>query len=403
MVRAPPSLCSGDLDALWQCVRERLENAGLDNRGRVRIPELSSRGRLALRSLLARRPGATVDLAELEAALIRLAVGNDLPSALDAVGHPVSPEPAARRVERAQSRRARAAVRAEVESWAEPWACEWIDDVIRAGILGGFDEPEARSLVHQVRRVLDRLAQESRTRTSRVELAAQLLGSSHALDAGTRLEAAVARALRLRLGKGDNRELWEQSGVHLDLTSAPALTWSLPMTCDRRLSALTSQATAFGLPLHLTRFALERHPARVPPGTSVLVVENPRIVEAAAQARSTTPVLSTNGQPSSAVLLLLTQLRESGATLRYHGDFDTPGLAICERLIHLGAIPWRMTARDYRDALRAADAQAIPLPIDELSPGPTPWDPILHDVFDRERRIVHQERLLPALIREPLD
>jgi hypothetical protein len=87
--------------------------------------------------------------------------------------------------------------------------------VIRAGILGGFDEPEACSLVGQVRRVLDRLARDSNERTSRVELAAQLLGSSHALDAGTRLEAAVARALRLRLGTSDSRELWEQSGVHL--------------------------------------------------------------------------------------------------------------------------------------------------------------------------------------------
>lgn len=400
---APPSLCSGDLDALWRCVRERLENAGFDNRGRVRIPELSSRGRLALRSLLARRPGATVDLAELEAALIRLDVGDDLPSALDTLGHPVSPEPAARRAERADARRARAAARAEVESWVEPWACEWIDGVIRVGILGGLDEPEALNLVSQARRVLDRFARDSSERTSRVELAAQLLGSSHALDAGTRLEAAVARALRLQLGTSDNRELWEQSGVHLDLTSAPALTWSLPMTRDCRLSALTSQATDFGLPLHLTRFALERHPARVPPDTSVLVVENPRIVEAAAQARSRTPVLSTNGQPSSAVLLLLAQLRESGAALRYHGDFDTPGLAICERLTRLGVIPWRMTARDYCDALRTANDQAIPLPIDELSPGPTPWDPALRDAFDRERRIVHQERLLPSLIREPLD
>jgi hypothetical protein len=61
-----------------------------------------------------------------------------------------------------------------------------------------------------------------------------------------------------------------------------------------------------------------------------------------------------------------------------------------------------MATCDYRDALRAADAQAITLPVDEFSPGPTPWDPTLRDVFDRERRIVHQERLLPALIREPL-
>jgi len=57
-----------------------------------------------------------------------------------------------------------------------------------------------------------------------------------------------------------------------------------------------------------------------------------------------------------------------------------------------------MNAGDYREALDDADAEGTPLPRDELSPGPTPWDPTLRDLFDRERRIVHQERLLPRLI-----
>ena len=30
--------------------------------------------------------------------------------------------------------------------------------------------------------------------------------------------------------------------------------------------------------------------------------------------------------------------------------------------------------------------------------GPTPWDLALRRTFDRERHIVHQERLLPGLI-----
>ena len=97
--------------------------------------------------------------------------------------------------------------------------------------------------------------------------------------------------------------------------------------------------------------------------------------EAAAQACIPTPVLSTNGQPSTTVLLLLEQLRRAGAELRYHGDFDSAGLAICERMTRLGLQPWRMN-------------------------GPTSWDPDLRAVFDRERRIVHQERLLPGLLDE---
>lgn len=402
MVSVPASLRSGELDALWERVRERLETSGLDNRGRLRLPDLSSRGRLALQSLIDRRPGAMVDLGVLEAALVRLGVGDDLPTALDALRHPVSGEPAARRAERAERRRAHSAARAACDSWPEPWAREWIDGVIRAGVLRGFDDDQARDLVGQVREVLDRLERGPAARTSRVDLAAQILGSSHALDTGSRLETAVTRALRLQLGADDARDLWEQAGVHLDLTSAPALTWGLPFTSECGLTALAVAATTRGIPLHLSRFALERHPADVVPGTTLLVVENPRIVEAAAQAHSSTPVISTNGQPSSTVLLLLTQLREAGAELYYHGDFDTPGLAICARMATLGLTPWHMSARDYRDALAAADSEGTPLPLDMLPPGSTPWDPTLRELFDRERRIVHEERLLPRLIEAPL-
>lgn len=398
----PASLRSGELDVLWERVRERLETSGLDNRGRLRVPDLSSRGRLALQSLIDRRPRAMVDLGVLEAALVRLGVGEDLPIALDALGYPVSGEPAARRAERAERRRAHAAARAACNSWPEPWTLEWIDDVIRAGVLRAFDEDQARHLVAQVRQVLDRLEQGPAFRTSRVDLAAKVLGSSHALDTGTRLEAAVTRALRFELGDEDTRNLWEQAGVHLDLTSAPALTWALPLVSECDLTTLALAATARGIPLHLSRFALERHPADVVPGTPLLVVENPRIVEAAAQAHSPTPVISTNGQPSSTVLLLLAQLREAGADLYYHGDFDTPGLAICARMATLGLTPWHMSARDYGDALVAADSEATPLPLEMVPPGSTPWDPSLRELFDRERRIVHEERLLPRLIEAPL-
>src|SRR5690606_10359777 len=153
-----------------------------------------------------------LELRVLEAALVRLGVGDDLPSALAALGHPVSGAPAARRAERAKRRQARDAARAACARWPEPWAGEWIDGVIRAGILRDFDEAGARVLVGQVRQVLDRLAFDRTARTSRVELAAQVLGSSHALDTGTRLEAAVVRALRLQLGAESSRELWEQAG-----------------------------------------------------------------------------------------------------------------------------------------------------------------------------------------------
>ena len=288
--------------------------------------------------------------------------------------------------------------RAAVRRWPEAWAPEWIDGVIRAGLLRDFDADQALTLLRQVRSVLDYLEQDRPALVSRVDLAARVLGSAHALDTGTRVEAAVARALAFRLGAADSRELWTQAGVHFDLTSAPVLTWRLPLSDECALAPLAAAALQAGIPLHLSRFALDAYPTVVRRGTDILVVENPRVVEAAAQSRSSTPIISTNGQPSSTVLLLLAQLLAAGAELRYHGDFDVPGFAICARLAGLGLAPWRMGTSDYRAALATADAEGTVLPIDANAPGPTPWDPELERAFDRERRIVHQERLLPVLI-----
>jgi uncharacterized protein (TIGR02679 family) len=397
-VRVPASLRSPELESLWARVRARLEARSCEHRGRLSLPALSSSAKLALKSLLGRPVGKTIHLAALEAGLTQLGVGDNLASALAALGHPVSEEPARRRSERAKLREARQVAREIASEWPEPWARDWIDEVIRAGALRGLAPAQAQVLLQHIRAVLDYLAEDRLAPISRVDLAARLLGSAHALDSGTRIEAAIARALVFKLGPADNRELWAQAGVHFDLTSAPVLIWGLPIIDKCRLYPVTAAAFEAGIPLHLSRLALEAHPVAVREGSSILVVENPRVVEAAAQLRASTPVISTNGRPSSTVLLLLGQLLEAGAELRYHGDFDTAGLAICERLAKLGLTPWRMNAADYRAALAAADATGAVLPQDLHAPGATPWDPTLQQVFDRERRIVHQERLLPGLI-----
>lgn len=395
---APASLRLRELDPLWARVRVRLEVRGPECRGRVPLPELSSSGRLALKTLLGRPLGKTVDLAAVEAGLARLGIGESLALALSKLGHDVSGEAARRRANRAERKEVRNAARGIACKWREPWARKWIDEVIRAGILRGFDHEQARELLRQVRAVVDHLEQDHPAPISRVDLAARVLGSAHALDNGTRVEAAVARAIAFKLGPAGRRDLWAQAGVHFDLTSVPVLTWRLPLTDTCGLSHVTASALDAGIPLHLSRFALEAHPLDLASGSRILVVENPRIVEAAAQRQAPTPIVSTNGSPSSTVLLLLTQLLEAGADLRYHGDFDTAGLAICGRMMRLGLAPWRMSAADYRAALAAADVEGAVLPRETLAPGATPWDPALQEEFGEERRIVHQERLLPGLI-----
>lgn len=398
MVTDRPSLADPGLGTVWELVRRRLESHGVDNRGRVTLPRLPSSARLTLTAVTGRRLGATLDLRALEAGLVRLGIGADLPAALAALAHPVSDAPARRRAERAGARQAREAARAEAATWREPWAGAWIDEVVRAGGVRGLDTDAARALVRSVRRVLDHLDPEGEAPVSRVDLAARVLGDAHALDAGTRLEAATTRALAHRLGPARGPDLWERAGAHLDRTSGAVLTWALPLVPGSGLHPLTTAATTAGVPVHLTRYALRRHPATVAPGTVVLVVENPRVVEAAAESQVPSAVVAGGGNPSGTVRLLVDQLLTSGAELRYHGDFDAAGLAICARMAAAGCTPWRMAATDYRRAITDAARAGVDLPLDPSPCGPTPWDPDLRETFDRHRRIVHEERLLPELL-----
>lgn len=386
---------------LWSAVRSRLEKQGLENRGRVMVPDLGSQGRLTLKNLLDRRqPVGRLDLGELESALTRLGVGDTLPAALGAMGFPVSSEPARRRAERQQASDARDAARHEAGTWAVPWSGEWIDSIVRSGRLRGLTEAEAVDLVRDTHRVLEAIAQRGASAAaplSRVDLAAQVLGDAHRLDAGRPLHHAVTRALGLHYPAVDeDARGWEAAGVHHDLTSGPVLTWALPVIGG--LAAMVEAATTAGVPVHLSRLALLEHPVRVPPHTEVLVVENPRLAEASAQRRLDRPVVSAGGSPSGAVQLLVRQLLDAGAEVSYHGDFDTPGLVLCARMAAIGVTPWRMTAKDYLTAVAEADVQGIALPPELNSPPPTPWDPDLHNAFAQELRVIHEERLLPGLL-----
>jgi uncharacterized protein (TIGR02679 family) len=236
---------------------------------------------------------------------------------------------------------------------------------------------------------------------SRVDIAAAVLGSAHALDTGTRIEAATTRALAYVAGRSDARTLWEQAGVHLDLTSGPALTWNLPLEPGSGLFRLVGAAADARVPLHLTQYALRAHPVARTAGLAtddILVVENPRLVEAAAQLGIATAVVATNGNPSGAVRLLLGQLLDAGAHLRYHGDFDAAGLAIAARLHAVGLHPWRMTVMDYLAAIDDAERAGVELPTDASPVGPTPWEPQLATTFATHRLVVHEERLLPDLL-----
>ncbi len=128
------------------------------------------------------------------------------------------------------------------------------------------------------------------------------------------------------------------------------------------------------------------------------MVENPRLVEAAAERALPGCVVAGNGNPSGAVIELLTQFRLSGACVRYHGDFDAAGIAICRRMSEFGLTPWMMDARNYERAIGLAERNRVRLRRDGTGCGPTPWDSALQAVYRGRRLMVHEEFILEDVL-----
>lgn len=216
--------------------------------------------------------------------------------------------------------------------------------------LSGSDPPAAEELVQQTQRVLARLPEHG---IPRAQLAAQVLGDSHALDPGSPVTALVLRAGTpdaTAEADGDERprEQWARLGVTVNELAAPVLCLNLP------IEPFPPATLAPGEPIHLTLRKLLRDP---PPWAAhnrdVFVCENPNIVAIAADqlGKTCVPLICTDGMPSAAQQTLMSQLRASGARLHYHGDFDWPGITIGNFVIRvLGATPWRFGTEDYLTA-----------------------------------------------------
>ena len=396
----PESLLAPGLDELWAAVRRGLDRNGPHWRGSITRPDLDRASDLSLASLLGRKPPRRLDLAALETALVRRNVGDDLCDAISCLGHPPTAAATERRAAQARAQTARAALAGAIESWGELWASEWAADVQRSGIIGGLDSEAVAGLAADVRRLLDHVEGLGPEGACRTEIAATLFGSAHALDRGRKLAAAAESALRHRIGGTglQGRDLWEAAGILADRVSAPALTWALPVTGTSPLDAQIRAATSGALPVHVNLVALQKYPVGVPAGTPVLVVENPRLVEAAAERQRPAGVVTTNGNPTTAVRTLLGQLQRSGAHLLYHGDFDAAGLGICRRMHADGCEPWLMDASDYEAAIAMAAQSDVRLERESRDCGPTPWDPALQEAFEHHRLIVHEEFVLDRVL-----
>ena len=131
----------------------------------------------------------------------------------------------------------------------------------------------------------------------------------------------------------------------------------------------------------------------------VFVCENPRVLEAAFERGSPSAVVCTQGQPAVVVLSLLAILRDGGATLRYHGDFDWPGITIANALIagH-GCAPWQLAAADYEAALARLASMVGELPPLDGPPVVARVGPRAHRGDGARRPTVHEELVIDDLL-----
>lgn len=403
--RARLAVALGGEGLAWlrQRLRARLEQ-GTALRGALRLARPTAVEREAVERLLGcktRGEGVSVHLEELEELLRQGGLAASLTEAIETLEGPVR----ALRQEREDGERAWAQLfRSAEQLWSRhgTHAQQWLADVRQTGLLKrlvGGEVEEAAQLLARAQAVADRLPAGG---LPLAELAAAVAGDSHALDAGRPLGTLCAR-LAAKLGGAEGwdtaeerRDAWASVGVLADELSAPALVLNLradPASMTGRLMALHAEA---GEPQRLSIRQLLRVPPRFSAdvtGSVVYVCENPSVVATAANvlgARAQ-PLVCTEGQPRTAVRLLLGGLTAAGVELRFHSDFDWAGLRIGNLLMRRhGARPWRMGAADY-GSVRGA----VGLGEGFVSAG---WDPALAGVMREMGCAVHEEQVMATLL-----
>lgn len=382
---------------LLRAARRSLERTGGDLTGAVSLGNPDDAERKAIIGLTGQyRPGGTarltVRLADLDRA-VRETTGAGLAELLGELGGPLRDRPA----ELAALAAARdTTVRSAENAFDEQWYQEWLAALERDGTLTRLVNAGEQARVGEAVRVLERLAARGGAPVLLPELAAAVTGDTKALNHGTVLSTLVLRALAVRAGSGRfdsaeaRRELWDASGVVVDDLASRVLVLNLPARGDGLGEWLTGAARR-GVPFYVTLQQLTAMPVRAAVPV-VHVCENPAVLRRAASdlGAGAGPLLCTEGMPSAAFHQLAAAV---DGELRYHGDFDWPGIAIASSVMaRHGAAPWRMGAADY---LAAARADSVAL---AGAPRPTPWDPALADAMTGTGTVVYEESVADTLI-----
>jgi len=402
------------LAALRQRLRRHFERQIEPDTGRIlHLGGLEPAEREAL-ALLTGRPVSTarsarIDLAAIDAAMQAAGLCESLREALERLDGPIENRTALRT--------------AAKQAWAamlqrtgrDPRLLAWLQTSAARALLKRLarrDAVLAEALLAQADAVMRRLPASG---LPRAQLAAQVLGNAHALDAGQPVASLVLAALR-RGGAhhhgavpgtdvpaahgGDEpadeeraRSVWARAGVLVNELARPVLLLNLPVGGG----PLFEQ----GEPAYLSLRRLLRDPPRwAVQSRDIYVCENPNLLAIAADRLGAccAPFVCTDGMPAAAQRTLLDQLAGAGARLYYHGDFDWPGLRIANHVLRRWpARPWRMHARDYEAAVQAAPHRKRDLASSRIVAS---WDPQLASAMHRHGLAVAEEAVADSLIED---
>jgi uncharacterized protein (TIGR02679 family) len=356
-----------ELQRLWPLVRERLERLG-GARGSVLLAAAGEAERRAVAGLLGLaklpRGALRIPLDHLDRALRESRFAVDLKTAMALAGGPLRD----RAGERAEEGRRRQELWAMAASHpavaARPDLLPWLAELRASGLLFRLARlasiGDERQLLEQALAVLGALPRAQGEEVRLPVLASEVLGHSHALDAGRPVATLVLRALALLADRPppasacERRELWEGAGVITDDLSCDVLALGLAPAGGGAVGDGLRAFAAAGEPARITLRQLATRDLEFPADLRVRVCENPVVVAAAADhwGPASAPLVCLEGFANHAGRKLLAGLARQGATIAYHGDFDWAGLAIANSLREtVPFAPWRFAAADYRAAL----------------------------------------------------
>jgi uncharacterized protein (TIGR02679 family) len=395
---------------LLAAARRSLERTGGDLNGAVSVSRPTDAERKAIIGITgqyrdARTTRINVRLADLDGA-VREATGRGLPDLLAELGGPLRNRSAERSALAAARDAAVRAAEASPLHASRGWYRDWLAETVRDGSLTKLINQGEQTRLEQSVRVLEHLDGRAGAPVLLPALAAEITGDTKALNHGTVLSTLVLRALAVRTGlprpemAQQRRDLWEASDVVTDDLASRVLVLNLPAE-GRGLGEWLTGAARLGVPFQVTLHQLTMLPLTVR-GARVHVCENPAVLRRAAAdlGAGSAALLCTEGRPSAAFHQLAGAITSSGGELRYHGDFDWPGIAIASSVMRRhGACPWRMSAADYSAGVRA-DAGHVRL---IGTPQPTLWDPALGQVMAATGCAVYEETVADPLIADLSD